>query len=197
MRNIVLTIFFGLIVQSVVAQNSINGLGIAYSRGTVSSDLDNNKISGNSISIEIGGFDLEKSPMEVSTALILGNGDEIAFSWELRTAYVFGISELNFIKVGIGAGEIISDKFFNDLGGLVNFFPSEDNERPFGRLIVSPYLEWEIDNLKGISFFVRTNWNYFSKSESYYLYYDTTNSEEYEGLFYGGFDTSVGLKLGF
>ncbi|MEP1305967.1 MAG: hypothetical protein ABJK11_16080 [Balneola sp.] len=197
MRNILLIIFMALISQTVVAQRSLGGLGIAYSRGPATSDIDNNKIGGNSISIEAGGFDLDKSPIELSTALIFGNGDEIAFSWELRMAYVVGFSELNFLKIGIGAGEMASYNFIDDLGGLSSYFSNEEESREYGRAIISPYVEWEIDNSEGISFFVRTNWNYFGKSESDYLYDGAVNPEEYEGLFYGGFDASVGLRLGF
>jgi len=197
MRNFFSLCIIVLISQSTVAQKSLGGLGIAYSRGPAALDIDKNRIDGNSVSIEIGGFDLDKSPIELSTAVTFGNGDEIAFSWELRTAYVIGVSELNFIKIGIGAGEMVSNQFLEDVGGLTSYFSDEEEERVFGRVIVSPYVEWEMDSSDGISFFVRTNWNYFGKAESDYQPIETVESQEYKGLFYGGFDASVGLRIGF
>lgn len=197
MKNLVSVLVLTFLSQSLIAQKSIGGIGIAYSRGIPTTDIDQNQIEGNSVSIEIGGFDLERSPIEVSTAVVFGHGEDIAFSWELRTAYVVGISELNFLKFGIGAGEMVSKEFLYEKGGLASYFSDEEEDYIFGRVVLSPYLEWEMDNDEGISFFVRTNWNYFGKAESDFVYSELVNSKEYKGLFYGGFDTSVGLKLGF
>lgn len=194
------TIILGLfLLTTSQAQNSIVGLGIAYANGSEVVDASDNYISGKAVSLELSGFDLEKSPMEFSMDVVVGNGPEISFSWKLKTAYVIETFEYSFFKVGIGAGEMFSKNYMNEMGlvGLISRFTDNEDDDSYGRFLVGPFLEVEHEPRSGFSFFIRTSFEYYGKSESYESDYEEPRNSDETGLFYAGFKPALGIKFGF
>lgn len=196
MKSTLLLFISFFFTYSSIAQNSVSGLGIAYNYGAAAEDAQGNTIGGKSISVEVGSFNLEKSPLEFSMALNFGNGTDISFSWNIKTAFVFETFSYNFMKVGFGAGEMVSKNVLDQRGGLAGMFSrNDDAEKIFGRVVLSPFFEWEYEPTDGLSFFSRTNINYYGKSELSRTNYQHPETEV--GLFYAGLITAVGVKFGF